>query len=95
MANSISRKAQITREEFMRQLPDAAGFMGHSVDGNDIVIGNGGQRVHIHLTDLGIEDKGALELPMQKVDFNFENMSDEDADQFMGHWDQHKLRMGG
>ena len=95
MSLSLSRKAQITREEFLRQLPDAAGHMGHKVDGNDIVIGDGRQRVRIHLTDLGIEDKGSLELPMQKVEFNFENMSESDADEFMGHWDQHKLRMGG
>ena len=95
MSLSLSRKAQITREEFLRQLPDAAGFMGHKVDGNDIVIGEGIKRVRIHLTDLGIEEKGALDLPMQKVEFIFENMTDADADEFMGHWDQHKLRMGG
>lgn len=61
MALTLSRKAQITREEFLRQLPDAAGFMGFTVEGNDIVIGDGGQRVRIQLTDLGIEDKGSLE----------------------------------
>ena len=95
MASAFSRKVQLTREEFMRELRGAIGNLKYSTEGNDIVIGDGGKLVRITLTDLGIEDLGSLHLPMQRVDFNFENMNGTEADTFMTVWDGHKLRMGG
>ena len=95
MTVNFSRKVQATREEFLRQLPDAVGEWPCRVESNGVVIGTGNQRVRLNLIDLGIEDKGSLHLPMQQVDFNFENMTVEDVQKFMTHWDEHELRMGG
>ena len=95
MAVALTREAQLTREEFLRQLPDAVGDMTHRVDGNDIVIADGSKLIRIKLTNLGIDEKGSLDLPMQQVDFSFENMTDIEIEDFMTRWDEHKLRMGG
>jgi hypothetical protein len=95
MGSAFSRKVQLTRDEFLRQLPDAVGNLAYRVDGNDIVIGDTTKLVRVHLTDLGIEELGSLNLPMQQVDFSFEQMADGEVDDFMGRWDNHKLRMGG
>ena len=95
MDTSFSRKVQLTREEFLRQLPDAAGTTDYRTEGDDIVIGTGNSQARIKLTDLGIEEKGSLELPMQRVDFRFENMAEAEVQAFMSRWDEHKLRMGG
>ena len=92
---AFSRRVQLTREEFLRQLPDAIGPLAHRSDGDDIVIDDGGKLIRIKLSDLGIEELGSLDLPVQKVDFSFENMSHFEVEDFMKRWDEHKLRMGG
>ena len=95
MGSAFSRKVQLTREEFLRELPDAVGRMSYHTDGDDIIIEDNSKTVRITLTDLGIKDLGALHLPMQQVDFNFENMAAFEIEGFMTRWDGHKLRMGG
>ncbi len=95
MTVNFSRKVQTTRDEFLRQLPDAVGEWPCRVEGDGVIIGKENQSVRLKLTDLGIEDKGSLHLPMQQVDFNFENMTVDDVQKFMTHWDEHELRMGG
>ena len=95
MASAFSREVQLTRDEFLRQLPDAVGELAYRVDGNEIVIGVSGKLIRIKLTDLGIKELGSLNLPMQQVDFSFEHMTDSEVDHFMSRWDDHKLRMGG
>jgi hypothetical protein len=86
---------QLTREEFLRQLPDAIGDMSFRDEGNEIVIGDSTKSVRIKLADLGTEDIGSLHLPMQQVDFRFQNMATGEIESFMTRWDEHKLRMGG
>ena len=95
MSSSFGRKVQLTRVEFLRQLPDAIGELDYRVDGDDIVIGDGSKLIRIKLTDLGTQELGSLELPMQHVDFSFANMADSEVEDFMNRWDDHKLRMGG
>lgn len=60
MDTDFTRKVQLTREEFMRQLPDAVGGLNYSATGGDIVIGDGSKLVRIKLTDLGIDELGNL-----------------------------------
>ena len=95
MGSAFTRKVQITRDEFLRQLPGAIGGLDHRTNENDIVIGEGTKLIRIRLTELGVEELGSLELPMQQVDFTFENMAGGEIDTFMTRWDEHKLRMGG
>ena len=91
----LDRKVQLTRDEFMRQLPGAVGAAGYRADGEDIVIGEGNKLIRIKLTDLGIDELGSLDLPMQQVHFSFENMAEPEVEDFMAKWDTQKLRMGG
>ena len=80
MGSAFTRKVQITRDEFLRQLPDAIGELDHRTNENDIVIGEGAKLIRIRLTELGVEELGSLELPMQQVDFAFENMAGGEID---------------
>ena len=91
---AFTRDVQLTRDEFMRQLPSAIGDLNYSVDENDIAIGDC-KLIRIKLTDLGIDEIGALSLPMQRVNFSFQNMTGVEVEEFLTRWDQHKLRMGG
>lgn len=95
MGSAFSRKVQITRDEFLRQLPGAIGGLDHRTNENDILIGDGEKLIRIRLTELGVEELGSLELPMQQVDFSFENMASGEIDRFMTPWDERKLRIGG
>jgi hypothetical protein len=95
MATAFSRKVQLTREEFLRQLPDAVGSAEYHTEGDEIIVGADNKLARIKLTDLGIDELGSLDLPMQRVDFSFENMADAEVEKFMSRWDEHKLRMGG
>lgn len=95
MAAALSRQVQLTRIEFLRELPGAVGNMKYRVSGDEVTIEEGTRCIRIHLTDLGVEEKGELDLPMQQVDFSFENMTDIEIQDFMSRWDEYKLRMGG
>jgi hypothetical protein len=95
MTANFTRKVQSTRDEFLRQLPDAIGAAPFQVMGDEIRIGVDPKLVKIKLTDLGIEDIGSLHLAMQQVDFHFEAMSEGEINAFMAHWDEQKVRMGG
>ena len=95
MSLALTRQVQLTREEFLRQLPGAVGTLKYRAEGNSVVIGEGSKLIRIELTDLGIEEKGSLDLPMQQVAFSFENMSESEVKDFIATWDEHELRMGG
>ncbi|MBU2582173.1 MAG: hypothetical protein KJ622_10680 [Alphaproteobacteria bacterium] len=95
MSGVLIREVQISRDEFIRQLPDAIGDFSCSVDGEDIVLRDGDRRIDLKLVSQGDESVGPMELPMQQVHFVFQNMTDVEARMFMEQWDQDKLRMGG
>ena len=78
-----------------RQLPDAIDGLEYRVDGNEIASEDRSKLIRIHLTDLGIEDKGSLHLSMQRADFTFGNMSEPDIAAFMAKWEKNTLRLGG
>lgn len=96
MSTALLQKVQLTRDEFIRQLPDALGDMTYEDFGDRVVVSGGrGKKILISIKDLGIEEKGSLELPMQLVSFDFQGMLDDEIEAFMKHWEEHKLRMGG
>jgi hypothetical protein len=96
MSTALLQKVQLTRDEFIRQLPDALGDMTYEDFGDRVVVSGGsGKKILISIKDLGIEEKGSLELPMQLLSFDFQGMLDDEIGSFMKHWEEHKLRMGG
>lgn len=96
MTQTIKRKVQITRDEFLRQLPNAIGDRTFKVTDDGATVHDGSKSVFIKLNSLGKKEMGELELPMQQIHFEFEGYSDNEAKDFMESYDAHKLRgMGG
>jgi hypothetical protein len=86
---------QLQREEFLRELPRAVGNLEHQVAGNKVTVKDGDRRVEITLTDEGERHLGSLNLPMERIDFEFIGYTQEEIDAFMERFDQHTLREGG
>jgi hypothetical protein len=95
MAIKYTHDVQATRDEFLRQLPDAIHGLPHTVAHDRVTISDGDHRIHITLTDLGIEHLGALRLPMLRVAFAFEHMPEPAVATFIETWEKSTLRMGG
>lgn len=93
--NRFSRDVQISRKEFLKQLPDAIGNREHEISGNRVIVKDGANRVHITLIDEGDQNLGSLELPMKRVEFDFKGHSQEEIEAFMKEYDEHTLRFGG
>lgn len=95
MAISYTHEIQATREEFLRQLPGAIDGLPFCVTDNRVTISSGKQLIYIDLSDLGIDHLGALRLPMLRVAFSFEHMTEPSVAAFMANWERATLRMGG
>jgi hypothetical protein len=95
MSVKFSREMQLKREEFLRELPKAIGYLEHQVSGNRVTVKDGDRRVEIALTDEGERHLGSLDLPMERIDFEFIGYTQEEIDAFMERFDQHTLRAGG
>lgn len=93
--NQFSRDVQISRKEFLKQLPAAIGNRQHEISGNRVVVKDGAKHVHITLIDEGAGDLGSLDLPMKKIEFDFRGHSQQEIEAFMKEYDEHTLRFGG
>ncbi len=91
----FDRECNITRKEFMRQLPEAIGNRKFEVDGNRILVKDGDKRVLITVRDEGAEKMGALDVTMKQVSFSFEGYSEPEIEAFMKNYDEKTLRVGG
>ena len=94
MAITFSREMQFSRDELLREIPDAVGNRPHSVDGNQVTVDDGDKTIKIQLTDKGTNDLGSLHLPIEKVDFEFDGHSQQEVDQFMEHFDNATRKFG-
>lgn len=95
MPIKLSREMQLTRGEFLRELPKAIGNLNHQVAGDKVIITDGDRRLEIRLVDEGTLDVGSLHLPMEEVDFEFMGYTQEETDAFMARFDHHTQRTGG
>lgn len=95
MSIRLSREMQLTREEFLRELPGAVGNMEHRLQGSKVIVGDGDRRIEIGLVDEGIRDLGSLHLPMEKIDFEFHGYNQDEINSFMHHFDVCTQRGGG
>lgn len=94
-APTFDREVNISRQDFMRQLPDAIGNREFDVEGNHVIVKDGDKRVRITLADEGIEEMGALDMPMKEISFVFDGYSEPEIEAFMDNYDEHTLRFGG
>lgn len=93
--HSEIRKVQITRDEFLRQLPSAIEGRPFDVDGNTITVRDGDKRIEINIESLGTKELGQLDLPMKEIRFQFQGYSESEMETFLENYDAHKLRGAG
>lgn len=91
----FDREVNISRKEFLRQLPDAIGNREFDVEGNQVVVRDGDKCVRITVMDEGTEEMGALDTPMKDISFAFDGYSEQEIEAFMDNYDEHTLRFGG
>ncbi|MEM7207857.1 MAG: hypothetical protein AAF434_08550 [Pseudomonadota bacterium] len=88
----------INRRDFFRILPTAIGKSDHAIDGSQIKISpiGGVGTLNISLGPEGERRLSALMvLPRMRVDFDFVEVSDEEAQAFMANFDFYYRRGGG
>jgi hypothetical protein len=96
MSKIFNREVQISRDEFIHQLPDAIGNLNYEISNNEITVkDDNDKRVYINLADEGVEKLGSLDLPMKQITFRFEGYSEHEVEEFMNHYDEHTMRFGG
>lgn len=95
MSIKVSREMQLDRDEFLRELAKAVDQPQQSITGNKVVVKDGERRVEITLLDEGNRQMGALQLPMERVEFEFIGYSQQEVDAFMERFTQRTMRTGG
>ncbi len=88
-------ETQCSHAEFMRELPKACGKRPYEIIGNQVIVHDGDKQVRITISDEPIRHLGSLDLPMEQALFEFENISDDQADEFMNEYRKHAFRAGG
>ena len=91
----FSRDMGITHSEFFRTLPAALGRAPYTVQGHDIIITQGTQRLVITLSPEGRRRIAALSLPTTQVHFAFSGYSQKEIEEFMARFDRAFQRGGG
>jgi len=88
-------EAQCTHAEFFRNLPNAIDNLPFEVIDNRVIVYDKDRTVNITVYDEPIRKLGSLELPMEKISFEFSGYPDAAADKFMDTYHVHTLRCGG
>lgn len=88
-------ETQCTHAEFFRNLPIAISNRPFEVIGNRVVVYDKDRQIDITVSDEPIKKLGSLELPMEKIVFEFSGYSDGEADNFMETYRKHAMRCGG
>ena len=87
-------EVQATEEKFVEMLKDAFGDRGYDSEGGTIRL-DGDKPVRISFHEQPERHIGSLDLPMEKVRFEFPDQSEEEADAFMETYREHTMRTGG
>ncbi len=85
----------ISREDFMRQIPDLFEDVPYEVSGNDINAKWPDRSLTIHLSPEGEKQIGSLELPLITATFDFNGFSDDERVQFLERVQEHYQRAAG
>ena len=95
MSIRLSREMQLTRGEFLRELPAAVGNKEYRLEDGIAIVDEQDRRVEIRLVDEGVRDLGSLHLPMEKIEFEFHGYNQDEVNSFMRHFDVCTQRGGG
>jgi len=88
-------ETQCTHADFFRNLPTAVSNRPFEVIGNQVIVYDDDRTVKLTVVDQPLRHLGSLDLPMEKISFEFDGYSNEAADKFMNAYREHNLRCGG
>ena len=86
---------QITEQHFKDMLTDAFSDSVQKVEGNTIHLEEGSRNVRVELHEQPNRQLGSLDLPMERVRFEFDGYSEDEADDFMERYRTASMRTGG
>ena len=86
---------QITERHMKELLETAFSDTRHEMDGDTMILHEGGRSVRIELHEQPDRHLGSLELPMEQVRFEFDGYSEAQADDFMERYRTAAMRTGG
>ena len=95
MPSKESHEVQGTLKECIRELAAAIGHRDFELKGDTITVQENGKRFAIHLVYEGDRKLGSLDLPMTRVDYEFDGYTDDERKKFMDHIAHHLQREGG
>jgi hypothetical protein len=95
MPASFERQMGLTRNEFLRTLPEAVGHPDYRIDGDRIEIEDPAGPILIQLGPAEERLIGMLRLPLIRVVFQFGGMHRADRERFMSRFERHFQRGGG
>lgn len=88
-------ETQCSHAEFMRSLPTVLENRPYEIVDNKVIMYDDNKRVEMVINELPLKTLGSLELPMERVEFNFPDYTESQADLFMENYRKHSLRCGG
>jgi len=88
-------ETQCTHAEFFRNLPNAISNRPFEVIDNRVIVYDEDRKVNITVDEEPVRKLGSLELPMEKISFEFDGFSEVAVDEFMKTYREHNLRCGG
>ena len=87
--------AQITERHFKELLTDAFSGSVQKVEDNAIHLSEGSKSVRVELHEQPDRQLGSLDLPMERIRFEFDGYSEAEADDFMERYRTAAMRTGG
>lgn len=95
MKKEFSREMGFTRDEFFRLLPNAINGRTFRQDGVGVVVDVPPGHVRIDVGSQQYRKIASFKLPYIKVDFAFEQISDDEQERFMRYFELRYQRGGG
>lgn len=95
MSVKQSHEMEGSLKECLRELSSALGHKDFQVEGDRVVVNDGGKKLVVDLVYDGDRKLGSLDLPMTQVNYEFTGYSDDEVKDFMAHISEHMLRAGG
>lgn len=95
MSVKQSHEMEGSLKECLRELSTALGHKDFQIQGDQVVVNDGGKKLVIDLVYEGDRKLGSLDLPMTQVNYEFTGYSDDEVKDLMAHLSEHMQRGGG
>lgn len=86
---------QSTHARFLSGLPQTFANRPFEIIDNQVIVHDNGKKIRITIHDEPIQHLGSLDLPMEKLEFEFDGHSQEQADVLISEFRKHNQRAGG